>query len=762
MKWSTVKLIFRRELRDQLRDRRTLFTVAVLPLLLYPLLGMALLQVAQFMREHPTNLWVIGAENLPPDPALIVAGQIDGRWTGRTSPDLLKLHFSTSDDQQLFSLINEFKNPSNENPAGAQLVDQMIQQEMRSRKVDLAVFIPPRLSQYVGEPDRQEVGEPTPVSKMPTIYLFINSASDKSKIASERFASVLSSWQQTITLNYLAEQDISVAEMRPFDIAQADVANHDEKQAAAWSKILPFIIMIWSLTGAFYPAVDLCAGEKERGTFETLLSSPAHRTDLAIGKLLTVMAFSVATSILNLVSMGFTGLFVYSRMGGMGGGVAAAMGPPPVAAIGWLLLALVPISALFSAMALAAAAFARSSKEGQYYLIPLMMICMPLMMVPMLPAAELDLGTSLIPVSGLMLMLRGLIEGQYAHVAQYAGPVCAVTLICCWLAIRWVVRQFNSETVLFRASERFGIGVWFKHVMHERHELPSLGSALMCGVVVLMVKFFIGFALQAPDGWDAFAKQTIIVLVAAVAVPALLMALILTRNAVKSLRLRSCRIPVAAAAILTAICLHPLLMWFTALVMYLYPPAGDLLQMQQVVGHILADAPNIWVVLLVFAVAPAVMEELAYRGFILSGFESLRSNWTAVLLTSLFFGLAHSVLQQSIITFVVGVVLAWIALKTNSLWPCILYHATHNALTVVVSILDVSTVENSLWLGAIFVSADGASYQYDTLAGILMSILGLLLLAWLMKGDHRRLPQSESNRFDLARLFAKLKTAGTK
>ena len=172
--------------------------------------------------------------------------------------------------------------------------------------------------------------------------------------------------------------------------------------------------MIWSLTGAFYPAVDLCAGEKERGTFETLLSSPAHRTDLAIGKLLTVMAFSMATSILNLISMGFTGLFVYSRMGSLGGGVAAAMGPPPMAAIGWLLLALIPISALFSAMALAAAAFARSSKEGQYYLIPLMMICMPLMMVPMLPAAELDIGTSLIPVSGLMLMLRGLIEGQYA------------------------------------------------------------------------------------------------------------------------------------------------------------------------------------------------------------------------------------------------------------------------------------------------------------------------------------------------------------
>ena len=240
------------------------------------------------------------------------------------------------------------------------------------------------------------------------------------------------------------------------------------------------------------------------------------------------------------------------------------------------------------------------------------------------------------------------------------------------------------------------------------------------------------------------------------------MALILTRNAAKSLRLRSCRLPVAAAAILTAICLHPLLMWFTALVMHMYPPAGDLVQMQQLVGHLLADAPNIWAVLFVFAVAPAIMEELAFRGFILSGFESLRNNWTAVLMTSLFFGLAHSVLQQSIITFVVGAVLAWIAIKTKSLWPCVLYHATHNALTVVVSILDARTVDNSLWLGAIFEATDGASYQYNTLAGILMSVLGLLLLAWLVRGDYHQPRQNESPRFDLARFFAKLKMAGTK
>ncbi len=72
--------------------------------------------------------------------------------------------------------------------------------------------------------------------------------------------------------------------------------------------------MIWALTGAFYPAIDLCAGEKERGTLETLLSSPAQRSEIVTGKLLTVMLFSIATSVLNLVSMGLTGALVISHL----------------------------------------------------------------------------------------------------------------------------------------------------------------------------------------------------------------------------------------------------------------------------------------------------------------------------------------------------------------------------------------------------------------------------------------------------------------
>ena len=84
MKWANIKLICARELRDQLRDRRTLFTILILPLVLYPLLGMTYLQVAQFLKDSPTRIWIIGTENLPQDEAL--RSRIDFRFHHGTWP----------------------------------------------------------------------------------------------------------------------------------------------------------------------------------------------------------------------------------------------------------------------------------------------------------------------------------------------------------------------------------------------------------------------------------------------------------------------------------------------------------------------------------------------------------------------------------------------------------------------------------------------------------------------------------------------------
>ncbi len=729
MKWPNVKLIFNRELRDQLRDRRTLFTVVVMPIVLYPLMGMAMLQVAQFMREYPAKIWIIGNDNLPQSPSLVADGQVSEDFVSESESVLLELSLSLPEDDELKKLVSQFRETPN-SPAASALVDQLIQAEMKARGLDVAVVVPSKFS--IAE-DQTDEGEATVVARAnspPKIYIFQNSASDQSRIGAQRIKSVISRWQRSVIQQRLSDNGISPEMVSGIQVVDADVADKLGKQTAIWSKLFPFIIMVWSLTGAFYPAIDLCAGEKERGTFETLLSSPAARSEIAFGKLLTVMSFSVTTALLNLMSMAFTGLFVASRMGGLPSGMG--LGMPPLASIGWLLLALVPISALFSAIALAAAAFARSSKEGQYYLVPLMMISMPLMMIPMMPSIKLDFGTSLIPVTGLMLFLRGLIEGQYAECIRFGGPVCVITFACCWFSVRWVVHQFNSESVLFRPSERFGVATWFRHVLRERHELPSFANAMLCALVILVAKFFIGFAVSTPQDFFDFAKTTVIILAATIAVPGIIMALLLTRSPGKSLKLNMCSPAAACAAVLIAIMLNPLFTWFTSLVMIVYPPSGDLFQLQETVANILGTAPNIFAILAVFALAPAIFEELAFRGFILSGMQSLRNKWQAILMTSVLFGIAHGVLQQSVITSVVGVVMAIIAVQTKSIFPCMLFHLTHNSMTVLLSSAKAHVVETTS-LDLFLTATSGGMYQYSVVPGLIMSAVGIVLLVWLLR-----------------------------
>src|SRR5207248_2206393 len=134
-------------------------------------------------------------------------------------------------------------------------------------------------------------------------------------------------------------------------------------------RVFPFILVMWSLAGALYPAVDLCAGEKERGTMETLLISPASREEIVWGKFLTIWVFSAATALLNLLSIAFT---TWRFSGDVPG---ATFGAP---ALFWAVLLLLPLSAFFSAVCLSVGAYARSSKEGQYYLMPLFLVTMPL------------------------------------------------------------------------------------------------------------------------------------------------------------------------------------------------------------------------------------------------------------------------------------------------------------------------------------------------------------------------------------------------
>jgi len=721
MSWTVVKWIFFREVRDQLRDRRTLFMIFVLPIMLYPLLGMSFFQVVQFVREHPTRVLLVGVERLPDHPRLLIDGQFD--------PAL----FDSPRRARLLEVVLADKATSSEIERHPQVA---VRRVIDSNEVQIVVHFPSNFDHQLKkyrealkeEQRRAAEGEDLLPPKVPSPAIYQNSALEKSQIAYARVVDVLNRWQERIAGEILSDVGLPASAPKPFTMERFDVAQEGRRDAAVWSKIFPFLLLIWALTGAFYPAVDLCAGEKERGTLETLLCSPAERGEIVFGKLLTVMLFSVATVVFNLASMAVTGMLIMSQI--------PQLGPPPLGATLWLIPALIPVSALFSALCLALAAFARSNKEGQYYLMPLILVTMPLVVLPMAPGTELNLGVSLIPVTGIVLLLRTLLEGNLWQALPYLPPVTIVTLACCWLAVRWAIDQFNSETVLFREGERVGLTAWVRHLMRDRGDTPSVAMALFCGMLILLIRFFMSFALPQPASFDDFAVLALVSSLVVIATPALLMTVMLTTNYRKTLLLRRPRWQTIPAAVGLAIMLHPLTILMQHLVVTLYPVNEEALaEVQRLIG----GSANLWMLLLVMAVVPAICEELAFRGFILSGFRHLGHKWRAIVLTSLLFGMSHAIFQQSVLAFFMGLIIGYLAVQTASVFPCMVFHICHNGLALAISRLDASWAENSPLGRWLLVDNEGAlTYHWQVAA---LGAVGVIaLLTWF-----HRLPYPKSD-----------------
>jgi sodium transport system permease protein len=448
------------------------------------------------------------------------------------------------------------------------------------------------------------------------------------------------------------------------------------------------VVFVWALTGAFYPAIDLCAGEKERGTLETLLASPARRSEIVAGKLLTVMAFSVFTALLNLASLAGTARMVAGQLAAALPGVSLGIAPPSLGAMAWVVAALLPVSALFSALSLACAAYARSTKEGQYYFMPLFLAAMPLILMPMSPGIELNLGNSLVPVMGLVLLLRTALEGNGTNAALYIVPVVAVTGVCCWLATKWAVSQFNQESVLFRDSERLDLAGWLRCVWRRREATPSAGAAVVCVAGVFLMQALLRQVLTAfpptDPGFGYLAMTVVASQLPCILLPALLVATLLARDWRRTLLVdRPISFPWIAYAMALAVALHPVGQALGLWIQKLYPLSEGVRESLAGLSTLMGEKPPIVGMLLLFALLPAICEELAFRGVILGGLRKTLGDAGAVLVSAALFGATHTILQQSLAAAPLGIVLGLLALRSGSLLACIAFHATYNALPLV-------------------------------------------------------------------------------
>jgi sodium transport system permease protein len=221
-----------------------------------------------------------------------------------------------------------------------------------------------------------------------------------------------------------------------------NVASPKQTTGVVLGMILPYVMIVMCLAGAIYPAIDMTAGEKERGTLETLLSSPASRTHLVLGKGLVVLTMSLATAVLSISANGFS-LFFVNR--GVLSKLPLTLDP---LALVWVCVMMIPLAVFIASVAVAMGLFARSAKEANTYLQPMLLLAIVPAVVAALPGVDFDYALAFIPVLNMSLLCKELLAGAFhwGHVLVVFG---CMTLYAA-LAVAAAVALFKRENVLFR------------------------------------------------------------------------------------------------------------------------------------------------------------------------------------------------------------------------------------------------------------------------------------------------------------------------
>ena len=809
MTLKNIKLIWLREVRDQLRDRRTLFMLLVLPMLLYPGLAIGMLQMTLLFTEQPRVVVLLGADELPELP-LIEKGYIAPQWffNAEHSKRLVLVTDSTTDNgavaenagvtsskreemlvvgrrvselAQKRTALAERLTPFNAKIAaeskwanklqldGRTLtrpedydalvaeyydVKKELSEEFVASKLQVLVVFPKDFGKTLAEVDRllaEKDFRSELLHQLPVVrpMLIRNRASDKSDVAYQQVRDAIEQWEYELLRRRLLAANLPESLPDPVNPVSVDIAGQDEVANNVWSKLFPALLVLMALTGAFYPAIDVAAGEKERGTMETLLICPATRTEIVLGKFLTVLVFSVTTTVLNLISMGGTSRYIVSVTQGTSTVGLGNMPLPTPMAILWLMVLLLPLAALFSALCLALATFARSNKEGQYYLTPLFMVTMGLTMFAMSPSIELSptASTSLfycaMPLVGPAMLLKALLMNpNNTEVLVFALPVLMSSCVYGLLSLWWAVEQFKSEEVLFRESERFDLKLWLRHMLRDKDPTPSSGQAAACFILLMLLQFlsisvaskaFVGVPPQEM-GMQVMALA-MIQQVALIGSPAIFMALLLTSRARYALKLRLPSLKFVGAAIALPLILHPLAIELLSSLQQFFPQLPD--SARAAFAAMSDDNLPFVFVLIAFALTPAICEELAFRGFILTGLSRGGRTWIAVGISSITFGIIHMIPQQVFNATLIGFVIGLLAVRSNSLWPGVLFHFCFNSLAVLhgraLKVLGSSEQTGVLRFFISTSSENGLRYQFSTL--VLCALLAFVLLRWLIRCD---------------------------
>ncbi len=395
---TRIVTIFKKELTDILRDKRTILTMIVIPLALVPVLLTLVFKVAQWQQQKAESegikIVLIGEDYAPRLTELVVA------------------------DTQ-FTVVEG-------------IAEADIESKIREDSLDGALVIPPHFPDRVSEDEQASV----------KIYF---RSSNTLNIAARKLREVIDEYDEEIVSGRIRRLGLDENLFDAIEIETSDVSTQQEVFGKAAGGILPYMFILFMFTGAMYPGIDLGAGEKERGTLETLLSSPAKRLEIVIGKCLVVSLAGFISALLAMVGM-YLGVRSIGEI------------PPEVMEVLWSILSvkvvvmiltlLLPLAVFFGAAILAVSIYSKSFKEAQSSLTPISIVIIIPVVLGLLPGMELNLTTAMIPILNVSLATKDVIAGTINPLHLVVSYVSLLVLAAA--SVAFAVKWFNREETLFR------------------------------------------------------------------------------------------------------------------------------------------------------------------------------------------------------------------------------------------------------------------------------------------------------------------------
>ena len=623
MRAAIVFHIFRKDLVETLRDRRTVVMAFVVPALIYPLLFTMLGSVATDKRGELERTRV----------RMAVWGPVPAEVLGA------------------------------------------VEQKARADVVDRRAVPPPALE---GEARRLVAAKTVhvvlvtpPGASGPSIPVRV--LSDSTNVDSDamerRVSRVLQETGAELLRARLSALGQDPAAARPLDVQEEDLADAARRGASFAAALLPYLLLVLVATSGFYAALDLTAGEKERGTLQTLLTAPVRSVEIVAGKYLTVLALTLAATACNLGSIA---LALARGTSAMEAGARFSLGLTGAAAI---FLTVLPAALLIVALLMAVGVLARSYREGQTYLMPILLVVMMAGFASFLPGAELSAGTAVVPLLNVTLLVHDILVGR-------AGPsqvmiVWGASLAWAVLGILLAARVFQTEQVLL-SGEKPWRDVFSPGPRPSGATSPlTPGNALLFSAVLLVLTYYGSAVFERRTGVAVLILGSQLGLFL---LPSLLWCRLFQAPLRETLQLRW---PTARGWLATVLLAAG--GWSVGAVVWeqllRFPGAraysdwlGELLGKQGQLG--------LGAALLLVALLPAVAEEVTFRGVVLAGLRRSGSRWVAVVGSALVFGLFHINPYHVVAAAMMGLLLGWVALESGSIVPGVLIHLVNNGAQV--------------------------------------------------------------------------------